>query len=65
MSIVGVDVVVFEETGEKRIVVKDCQRCAGGSGQVVVSPTGTAHYVNFETTLCGHDATYGTWWWQE
>jgi len=67
-EIVRSEEVVFEETGERRAVVRDCQICflyreVYGTG--VVSPTGVAHIVEYEYTLCGHDATGETWWWSQ
>lgn len=60
-------VVTFEETGEERIVERDCEVChraAESYGCGVVSPSGIAHIaVGGGDTLCGHDATGSDWWW--
>lgn len=63
------EVVVFEETGEKRKVVGGCLRCGVTPADieavsVVVSPTGKAHYGgHYGITTCGIDATGDGWWW--
>jgi hypothetical protein len=58
-------IVVFEETGEEREVVRGCKRCGVGEGDpiLVVSPSGIAHHVDGDTTNCGIDATGAGWWW--
>jgi len=64
------DLVVFNETGEERRVVRDCKICLSvascRSCCGVVSPTGIAHVSRtFGDTFCGHDATGERWWWPE
>lgn len=59
-------VVVFEETGEERAVLRDCKVCrrhAEVYGTGVLSPTGVAHITEYEDTLCGKNATGERWWW--
>ncbi len=29
----------------------------------VISPTGIVHYVDTDSTCCGHNATADGWWW--
>ena len=66
-EIVPSAVVLFEETGEERIVERDCKVCrraAESYGCGVVSPSGVAHIgIDGGDTLCGHDATGDGWWW--
>lgn len=65
-EIVPYRVVVFDETGAERTVVRDCKVCLRAHevyGQGVVSPTGIAHITEYEDTLCGHNATGEDWWW--
>lgn len=61
--------VVFEETGEKRIVKSNCLRCFPNrqlprSEQFIVSPGGMAHAGRDDgSTDCGITATGDKWWW--
>jgi hypothetical protein len=64
-------VVVFEETGEERKVVRFCRKCdagrACGKDVAIVSPRGIAHEQHewhTERTACGKDATNPDWWWR-
>lgn len=66
-EIVAYDIVVFEDTGEERKIVRDCRRCNNPAthGLPVISPTGVAHIVaGGERTFCGKDATGDGWWWE-
>jgi hypothetical protein len=63
-------IVVFEQTGEKRQVVRRCKRCQLSyaaflrSSQGVVSANGIEHIgADYGMTECGIDATGDRWWW--
>lgn len=63
-------VVWFENTGEEREVTSGCFRCGvshddlDGLREVVVSPSGKAHFgAEYGLTQCGIDATADGWWW--
>ena len=61
--------VVFEDTGEERIVIGRCRVCYPYGAyqtlrQLVVSPNGLAHQEGYYgNTVCGKDATGDKWWW--
>ena len=59
-------IVIFEETGEEREVVKGCTICkADPTTAAIVSPAGVAHESRgYGVTDCGHDATGPGWWWR-
>lgn len=68
------DVVVFTESGEERMVLGLCKSCkrtweardAKPEHFSVISPMGTAHVgVDYGFTACGYDATGDKWWWPE
>lgn len=62
-------IVRFDETGEEREIVAECDRCGceryeHRMGMIVVSPKGRAHYGGeYGNTRCGIDATGDKWWW--
>lgn len=65
-------VVVFEETGEERTIVRQCKKCSKVRSRYsrrpdkngVVSPSGIEHIgVDYGFTACGQDATGDRWWW--
>ena len=62
--------ITFIETGEEREVVGGCAVCKVDDDDAkdwperyVISPTGVAHHVEMDTTVCGHNATGDGWWW--
>lgn len=71
--------VVFDDTDERRQVVRLCERCRRAAWSfdahppqraadvAVVSPAGVAHAPHFDVegeTACGIDATGPAWWWR-
>ena len=61
-------IVVFEETGEEREIVRRCRRCEKylrwAPGYGVISPRGIEHVgCDGGMTGCGLDATGDGWWW--
>ena len=62
------EVVVFNETGEERVVRGWCFVCVQQEvyGDGVVSPSGLMHVgMTGGETRCGKDATLDGWWWPE
>ncbi len=65
------EVVVFEESGEERMVLGLCRLCEKSwptpepHHYAVVSPRGTAHVAeDYGMTACGRDGTGAKWWWK-
>jgi len=56
--------VFFEESGERREILRYCDRCQADSDFTILSPRGTAHLSSEtgEKTRCGIDATGENWW---
>ena len=61
--------VYFEETGERRGVLRGCLLCGVTeenirANEFILSPSGVAHSTDgYENTTCGKDGTGEKWWW--